>query len=147
MDVAGLPAKKHSFDSAGVREPESPMIRKPFSPISTTVPTRTNLMNVLDDSTDPRPTEPLQKALPSSKDSFSTPLKTISVIDEENRTPKTMPIPIPSTHSTMSVPMQTAITPARVPVPAITAKAIIPDEIEYSFEERRAGFVLPVIRV
>ncbi|KAK4795640.1 hypothetical protein SAY86_027966 [Trapa natans] len=148
LDVAGLSAKKHSFDSAIVREPESPMMRKPFSPVTTTRVPRTNLTNVLEDSNNPKTNELLQKkSLPSSKDTFSTPLKTISVIDEENRTPRTMPIPIPSTPSTTSVPMQTAITPARVPVPAITAKHIIPEEVEYSFEERRAGFILPVTRV
>ncbi|PKI65776.1 hypothetical protein CRG98_013848 [Punica granatum] len=147
LDVAGLPAKKHSFDSASAREPESPMIRKPFSPISTRVPTKTDLTNILDDAANPKPNELFHKNLASNNNAFSTPVKTISAIEEENKTPKTMPIPIPSTPSTITVPMQTAVTPAPASVPVLVVKDIVPEEIEYSFEERRAGFVLPVIRV
>lgn len=147
LDVAGLPVKKHSFDSASACEPESPMTRKPFLPISTTIPTKNSSSNVPDDSTNPKSNELLQKTLPGSNIFFSTPTKNMSGIGEENRTPKTMPVPIPSTPPTISVPMQTAITPAPVSVPALVVKAIIPEEIEYSFEERRAGFLLPVISV
>ncbi|XP_022774468.1 65-kDa microtubule-associated protein 3-like [Durio zibethinus] len=70
----------------------------------------------------------------------TTPLKTISLVDEENRTPKAMPIPVSSTPSTVSVPMQTTTTPA----PPLPSKPVeeIPEEIEHSFEERRLAFLL-----
>lgn len=44
---------------------------------------------------------------------------------------------VPCTPSTVSIPMQTAMTPAPF-------KETIPEGIEYSFEERRAGFVIPI---
>ncbi|KAK4740688.1 hypothetical protein SAY87_024276 [Trapa incisa] len=136
-DVTGLPVKKQTSDTASAREPESPVIRKPFSPITAAIPTKVNLMNVLDESTNSKRSDLLQKTLPVSSSPFSTPLKKT---DEQNRTPVPMPIPIPSTPSTISIPMQTAITPAPV-------KATLHQEMEYSFEERRAGFVVPVILV
>lgn len=74
---------------------------------------------------------------------FTTPTKTtlFGLEDENtNRTPKTNLIPIlPSTpYTTGSIAMQTAVTPAPVLI-----KEIVPEEvIEYSFEERRAGFVV-----
>nr|KAJ0217457.1 hypothetical protein LSAT_V11C300151780 [Lactuca sativa] len=74
---------------------------------------------------------------------FTTPTKTtlFGLEDENtNRTPKTNLIPIlPSTpYTTGSIAMQTAVTPAPVLI-----KEIVPEEvIEYSFEERRAGFVI-----
>lgn len=143
LDVAGLPIKKHSF---GAREVESPLMRKPFSPISSTASSRTNITNFSEDlNATTHSEQPVQKALPSSMP-FSTPLKTtaISVADEENKTPRAMPIPVPSTPSTVSVPMQTAMTPAPPPIPfAANVVEQIPEEIEYSFEELRAGFVLP----
>ncbi|KAL0309153.1 UNVERIFIED_CONTAM: microtubule-associated protein 3 [Sesamum radiatum] len=64
-----------------------------------------------------------------------TPTKNVSTHDE-NRTPKTMPIPVPATPPTVSAAMQTATTPF---TPAIR----VAGEVEYSFEEKRAGFVLP----
>ncbi|XWS48355.1 hypothetical protein CRYUN_Cryun13aG0068900 [Craigia yunnanensis] len=79
------------------------------------------------------------KTLPTNDLSYTTPLKTTSLVDEENRTPKAMPIPVPSTPSTVSVPMQTAMTPAP-PIPFNT-KPIeqISEEIEQSF---RFAFML-----
>lgn len=91
----------------------------------------------------------MQKAVPPIE-SFTTPSKTNTLVDEENRTPKAMPIPVPSTPSTVSVPMQTAITPAHAlaPIPYGTTQVEeTAEEIEYSFEERRAGFVLPKTHV
>ncbi|KAF3433106.1 hypothetical protein FNV43_RR24208 [Rhamnella rubrinervis] len=146
LDVAGLPIKKHSF---GAREVEPPMMRKPFSPISSTASSKTNITNFSEDlNTATTHSETIQKALPTSNMNmpFSTPLKTTttSVADEENKTPRAMPIPVPSTPSTGSVPMQTAMTPAPPPIPfAANVVEQIPEEIEYSFEELRAGFVLP----
>lgn len=128
MDIAGLP-----------------MMRRPFSPISSTDSSRSNATNVLDELNrkQQQHSEMVQKTL-------STPVKTIPIpnpnVEEENRTPMAMPIPIPSTPSTVSIPMQTAITPAPLSVvPYNAAKAMeeTGEEIEYSFEERRAGFVVP----
>ncbi|XP_012072590.1 65-kDa microtubule-associated protein 3 isoform X2 [Jatropha curcas] len=98
--------------------------------------------NILEDVTTTNG-ETFKKTLPTNELSTTTttPLKTC-VLDEENRTPKAMPIPVPSTPSTLSVPMQTVMTPAPLLVPYCANQAEeVPEEIEYSFEERRAGFV------
>ncbi|KAK9181660.1 hypothetical protein WN944_024799 [Citrus x changshan-huyou] len=145
LDIAGFPIKKHSL---GACEPQSPMIRKPFSPISSTASSKSNIINLLEDMNSHGETT-MQKAAPPIE-SFTTPSKTNTLVDEENRTPKAMPIPVPSTPSTVSVPMQTAITPAHAsaPIPYGTTQVEeTAEEIEYSFEERRAGFVLPKTHV
>lgn len=112
--------RNHSFGSN--YEPESPMMRKPFAPIS----------------------------LPAENGTFTTPLKSTNVQEEDNntKTPKVMLSFVPTTPQTVSVPMQTAVTPAPPPPPPIPFAAnvveeVVPEEIEYSFEEIRAGFVLP----
>ncbi|XP_050156817.1 65-kDa microtubule-associated protein 3-like isoform X2 [Malus sylvestris] len=88
--------------------------------------------------------------LPVKKHSYGAPNASeveTPTTHEANKTPKVMPIFVPTTPSTVSVPMQTAITPAPPPPPPIPFATNlvqeIPEEIEYSFEERRAGFVLP----
>ena len=137
MDIAGLPMKKHSFGAVNGREPQSPMLRQPFSPISSTVSSKSNMLEEADDDT-------LKRTLPLINDlSFKTPSKTNTVADEENRTPKAMLIPVPTTPATVSLPMQTAMTPAPPPVPFAVNPVEIPEELEYSFEERRAGFIIP----
>ncbi|XVF09710.1 hypothetical protein REPUB_Repub07fG0118800 [Reevesia pubescens] len=138
LDIADIPVGKHSFSAVNANEPESPLVRKPFSPISSTVSSKANMKNMLEDNG-----ETLQKTLPTNDLSYATPLKTTSLVDEENRTPKAMAIPVPSTPSTVSVPMQTAMTPAPA-IPFTSSKPVeeIPEEIELSFEERRLAFVL-----
>ncbi|XP_059666997.1 65-kDa microtubule-associated protein 3-like [Cornus florida] len=139
LDIAGLPVRKHSFSAANARGVES--TRKPFSPISSTESSKSNATNLLEDL-NRKHSDTLQKALPPINNaSFTTPLKTISPEEEENRTPKAMPFAIPTTPSTVSVPMQTTTTPAPSPLVPYSANQV--EEIEYSFEERRAGFVLP----
>ncbi|XP_044467547.1 65-kDa microtubule-associated protein 3-like [Mangifera indica] len=146
LDMVGVPIKQQSLGS-DTCEPESPLIRKPFSPISSTTSSKSNMTNLLDDfSTNCETTLP--KIIPPNDLSYTTPLKTTSIVDEENRTPQAMPIPLLPTPSTVSMPMQTAMTPApapTAPIPFSDASSVdeIPEEIEYSFEERRAGFVLP----
>nr|XP_027110444.1 65-kDa microtubule-associated protein 3-like [Coffea arabica]XP_027110445.1 65-kDa microtubule-associated protein 3-like [Coffea arabica] len=137
LDIAGLPVKKSSFG-------ESPMVRKPFSPISSTDSSKSNATNILEDLSR-KHNDMLQKTLSSNNASFTTPSKIISAVEEENRTPKAKTIPVPATPATVSVPMQTAVTPALFAAPPSNSKPVddIPEEIEYSFEERRAGFVLP----
>ncbi|GFP88303.1 65-kda microtubule-associated protein 3 [Phtheirospermum japonicum] len=140
LDLAGLPFKQNSFNLQSAREIESPMLRKPFSPISSTDSSKPNVTNILGDL-NKKHNDVFQKTLTSNNNTtlFSTPSKTIHMAtDIENRTPQAAAIPIvPSTPSTVSIPMQMALTPA--------PKHITPvdEEIEYSFEERRAGFVLP----
>ncbi|XP_021683869.2 65-kDa microtubule-associated protein 3 isoform X6 [Hevea brasiliensis] len=139
-DIAGLPAKIRSFNTVNAHEPESPMLRKPFSPISSTGSSKAN---VLEDVTAAH-TDTTKKTLGINELSFlaTTPLKTC-VADEENRTPRVMPIPVSTPPSTLSVSMQTAMTPAPPLSYGASAAEEVPEEIEYSFEERRAGFVLP----
>ncbi|MFS7960801.1 putative microtubule-associated protein, MAP65/Ase1/PRC1 [Helianthus anomalus] len=144
LDIAGLPAnRKHSISETEPPQPQQ-IFRTPFSPISSTESSKTNI-SLLEDLN--RKHEMLQKTFQTSNNNtpFTTPSKTliISATDDENRTPKTNMIPmVPYTPSTISVPMQTAMTPS-IGVDQIK-KMMIPEEIvEYSFEERRAGFVLP----
>ncbi|XVE58677.1 hypothetical protein DITRI_Ditri04bG0187900 [Diplodiscus trichospermus] len=137
LDTADTPVRKHSFTAVNANELESPLVRKPFSPISSTVSSKANAANMLEDNG-----ETLKKMLPTNDLSYTTPSKTTSLIDEENRTPKTMPIPVPSTPSTVSVMMQMAMTPAP-PIPFNTKPVEeIHEEIEQSFEERRLAFLL-----
>ncbi|XP_057951864.1 65-kDa microtubule-associated protein 3 [Malania oleifera] len=147
LDIAVVPVKKHSFGAVNAREFESPMMRKPFSPISSTASSKANTINSLEDLNKTE-SDTFQKIHPSSNTPISTPCKVSSIPDDENRTPKTFPIPVPTTPSTVSVPMQTAITPAP---PTVTCGSStveeVPEETEYSFEERRAGFVLPKTQI
>ncbi|XVF12377.1 hypothetical protein REPUB_Repub08aG0112200 [Reevesia pubescens] len=138
QEIADIPVRKHASSAVNANEPESPLVRKPFSPISSTVSSKANMTNMLEDNG-----ETLQKTLAINDLSYTTPLKT-TLVDEENRTPKAMPIPVPSTPSTVSVPMQTAMTPVAPTIPFTITKPVedIPEEIEQSFEERRLAFLL-----
>lgn len=146
LDIADVTVKRHSSSAAvTATEPESPLIRKPFSPISK----GNNTTNISEDNS-----EAFRKPLPTKDQSCITPMKaataTTTLLDEENRTPKAMPIPVPSTPSTVSMPMQTAMTPAH---PVIPFKAnnhpveAMPEEIEYSFEEKRLAYMLSNVEV
>ncbi|KAE8678313.1 65-kDa microtubule-associated protein 3 [Hibiscus syriacus] len=138
LDIADTPVRKHSAPTVvNANEPESLLlVRKPFSPITSAV-LKTNMTNILEveDNGDT-----LHRMLhPNSDLSYTTPLKTISLVDEENGTPKVMmPLPMPCTSSTVSVPMQTAITPA--PMRSAITKPF--EEIEQTFEERRLVFLI-----
>ncbi|XP_022736876.1 65-kDa microtubule-associated protein 3-like [Durio zibethinus] len=138
LDIADIPVRKRSSSAVNANEPESPLVRKPFSPISSTISSKANMTNKLEDNGGT-----LQKMLPTNDLSYTTPFKTICLVGEENRTPKATPIPVPCTPSTVSVPMQTAMTPAP-PIPFTATKPVeeIPEEIEQSFEERRLAVVL-----
>ncbi|KAJ8752928.1 hypothetical protein K2173_008663 [Erythroxylum novogranatense] len=140
-DIAGLNVEKHYFTTSNAREPESPLMRKPFSPISSTTSSKSNML----EEAAAMAHGDLNKAIPQNNLSFTTPSKTVSSAYEENRTPKTIPIPVPTTPSSLSIPMQTTITP--VVQSAYGAYPVEeqdpPEEIEYSFEERRARYVVP----
>lgn len=106
LDIAGLPVKKHSFNAVNAHV-ESPMVRKPFSPISSTESPNPNAVNLLEDLSR-RHNETLQKTIVTIP-SYNTPFLLLprSILLKENRTPKTMTMPVPSTPSTVSIPMQT----------------------------------------
>lgn len=141
LDFSGHPAS-HNNSLVNVRETELPLIRKPFAPIATTVQPKSNTTNSINDA-NTASSESFQKTNPTSNVPFSTPLKK-TTDEDQNMTPKAKPIPVPSTPSTLSVAMQTAVTPAAPPpTSAYKAEEIPEDNVEYSFEERRAGFVLP----
>ncbi|CAM8997913.1 unnamed protein product [Rhodiola kirilowii] len=143
LDIAGLPVKKHSFSD--VNAPETDMLeekRKPFSPISSIASSKeSNMSNMVEDLNRP-PTfsEALHKtALNNSNAPVSTPYKGALVTDLENRNPMVIP---PYTPKTMAVPMLTANTPAPPHNTSIKVVDVGQEEIEYSFEERRLGFMI-----
>ncbi|KAK1399623.1 65-kDa microtubule-associated protein 3 [Heracleum sosnowskyi] len=144
LDIAGLPVKKHSFNASNNdHEVELPITRKPFSPISSSESSKAHADNISEDL-NKQHGGMFQKTLTSNITPFTTPTKLTSIAYEENRTPaKTMTVPVPCTPKTVSVSMQTIMTPAPQPF-ACGATPIkeFHEEIEYSFEERRAGFVL-----
>ncbi|KAK4371997.1 hypothetical protein RND71_007381 [Anisodus tanguticus] len=72
----------------------------------------------------------LKETVSSNKTPIMTPTKMMASAVEGNITPKTLPIPMPVTPSTVS----TAMTPTSRHV------SVCADDIEYSFEERRAGY-------
>jgi protein regulator of cytokinesis 1 len=120
---------------------QSPRIRKPLSPVSSTVLSKANI-----NSQEPRKiknvaTKPmLQK---SEKLIETTPSKPFIPDDDdddekENKTPKNIGFSVPTTP--LTVPMFTVTTPDTLTSKAATK---IAPSLEYSFEELRAGFVLP----
>lgn len=145
MDLAELPLKKQSNTVNGC-EMEKTMARKPFSPISSTDSSKFNATILEDLNRKHNHNEMANKMLPSSQIPFSTPAKALYATEEENRTPTAvLPIPVPSTPLTVSAPMQTAVTPVHNALVPYSSKQV--EEIEYSFEERRLGFVLPRTQV
>ncbi|ERN13288.1 hypothetical protein AMTR_s00041p00052270 [Amborella trichopoda] len=147
LDIAGLPARKQSLYSTNNPEPETPSTqRKPFSPVSTKPNTASN--SLLDDHVKLQNINFAKNAPIKTTNLPSTPSTNkhqISATDEENRTPQSIAVPFLNTPSSVSMPMQTAMTPMHMV--SATPAALFghvqrsPAEIEYSFEERRAGFV------
>ncbi|KAL0341104.1 UNVERIFIED_CONTAM: microtubule-associated protein 3 [Sesamum radiatum] len=149
VSMAGPPAKQQSPNLVNARQRESPMVRKPFSPISITNSSKTNATNTFEDR-NKRHKEKLHKTPITNNKPFTTPPKTISIAEQENRTPQTTGISVPSTPSTSSLPVQTPTTPSPLQTtitPVLSTKKTVHEEIEYSFEERRAGYVLPRTRL
>ncbi|CAL0316684.1 unnamed protein product [Lupinus luteus] len=137
LDIAGVPIKKHSFGAGSVRDIETPLTRKPFSPISSNVSSNANMANGKEVKMQ---SEKLQRTISPNNVLFSTPPKTTTVVDEENRTPKAMPIPVPATPLTVSVPMNMVATPAAPS--SVSFGGDLVQQIEYSFEERRLAYML-----
>ena len=104
------------------------MKRKPFTPIFSTEAPKSNTTNSVEDF-NRKQNETSQRIIQSNNMQIAmntTPSKQISTAEEENTAP-----------TTVSIPMQTA------PAPVPCSDGNPAEEIEYSFEERRAGFVLP----
>ncbi|KAL3536942.1 hypothetical protein ACH5RR_000308 [Cinchona calisaya] len=132
-DISTIPPKKPSFNGTNQRQAESKIIRKPLSPISSSLSFKANYINLQDEK---NRNQELMDNPPSCKAHMATPKKGFPAFDG-NETPKTIPIPMPITPSTISTTMKMAMTPATPCVPPSNG------DIEYSFEEKRAGFTLP----
>ncbi|XP_057774466.1 65-kDa microtubule-associated protein 3-like isoform X2 [Salvia miltiorrhiza] len=128
LNRAGITTKHHSSNLANAREAERRLMRKPFSPLFSATPSKSTAANVMEDL-NRKHDELCRKLLTINR----TPPSITSRAGQENITPQKTP-------STVSIPMQTAITPASIKTAAI---ARVEEELEYSFEERRARFVLP----
>lgn len=144
FDIADFPTRKYSFGAGIMRDIESPLTQKPFTTISSTISSLENVENAEDEFSMQK--QNLQKTLAANNLPLTTTTtisKTDAVVDEENRTPKEKPIPVSTTTTTT-----TTTTPKTVPIPMNTAMTpahfggdLIQD-IEYSFEEIRLGFLL-----
>ncbi|KAI3783897.1 hypothetical protein L1987_42986 [Smallanthus sonchifolius] len=123
LDTAGN--KKHNLSELEPRKPFSPISSKDSSKVKAT---EVDIKHQIS-----------QKTFQNNTTPFITPSKPTTLIsaasEEENRVPQKNIIPI--LPFTPCAQMQTAMTPA--------IKGMIPEEevIEYSFEEIRAGFVVP----
>ncbi|XP_019230903.1 PREDICTED: 65-kDa microtubule-associated protein 3 isoform X2 [Nicotiana attenuata] len=137
------------------RRTESTQTRKPLSPLSSMLSSNASTINIqnqtlksgevketpsLNKTPVMTPTkigsaveDRLKETLSLNRTPVMTPTKIASAV-EGCITPKTMSIPMPATPSTVSIAMQTAMTPAALHVSGCA------DDIEYSFEERRAGY-------
>lgn len=133
QEICGIQSKKHTYNASNAHD----TVRKPLSPVNSSFISKSNASNIQDPNT--LQNEASQKTLPTYKTPVASPAKVIASIEEDVvQTPRTMPIPPPMTPpTTVSVAMHTVTTPATPCVPCYG------EEVEYSFEERRAGFILP----
>ncbi|XP_016204138.1 65-kDa microtubule-associated protein 3-like isoform X1 [Arachis ipaensis] len=90
VDIAHSPLEKTLFGSGSVRKIDSPSARQPFSPISSTESSKANSASTTDELK-MQQTEELVKTLTLYNMPFTSPSKTSTVVDEENKTPKAMP--------------------------------------------------------
>ncbi|PHT93576.1 hypothetical protein T459_01458 [Capsicum annuum] len=137
---------------------ESTQRRKPLSPLSSLFSSNASTINIqnltlksrevqetlyLNKTSVMTPTKitsaegRLKETVSLSKSPIMTPTKIASAV-EGCITPKTLPIPMPATPSSVSTVMLTAMTPASHHVSACA------DDIEYSFEERRVDYYNPL---
>ncbi|XP_010443482.1 PREDICTED: 65-kDa microtubule-associated protein 3 [Camelina sativa] len=146
LDIAGLPTRKQSMNPSELLQ--SPLVRKPFSPIPTTVvASKANIATTTQ--------QHLKHNAVNEMSSFATPVKNnnnnniLRNLEEEKmmtmmmQTPKNVAamIPVPSTPATISVPMHTAPTPFTTNARSMSMSEK-PEVLEYSFEERRLAFML-----
>lgn len=128
--MSGGPVKQHSSNASNSQHTGSSTIRKALSPLSSL---SSNIISCNLQDQNAKNGE-FQDTHTDYKTPAATPTKTYSAYDE-NRTPKTMPIPVPATPPTLSIAMQTATTPF---TPGVRGTG----EVAYSYEERRAGFMI-----
>ncbi|MED6195456.1 hypothetical protein PIB30_037970 [Stylosanthes scabra] len=166
VDIAHSPLEKNLFSSGSIGEIDSPSARQPFSPISSTVSSKANSANTRDELNMQQTEELVKTLLTLNKMPFTSPSKTSSaLVDEENRTPKSMP---PNSSDVQTQNLQKTIALHNLPFssPSKTATETVVDEgyrnmnmnmtpapssvpfggysateIECSFEERRLGYV------
>ncbi|KAI3449137.1 hypothetical protein Pfo_005802 [Paulownia fortunei] len=130
-NISGGPVKQHSSNASNSQHAGLLTLRKALSPISSL---SSNIISCNFRDQNAKSGE-FQDTHTACKTPAGTPTKTVSAYDE-NRTPKKMPIPVAATPPTVSTAMQTATTPF---TPGIRGT----EEVEYSYEERRAGFIIP----
>jgi protein regulator of cytokinesis 1 len=93
-NIADISMRRYSLGAGVVRDIKSPLTRQPFSTISSTISSQENVENVTAESNMLK--QKLQKTLAINNFPFTTTTTTSkaeTVVDEENRTPKAMPIP------------------------------------------------------
>ncbi|KAI5564371.1 hypothetical protein BDE02_14G055700 [Populus trichocarpa] len=141
--VGHLGKKRHATSAAKACKNESSLVRKPLSPVSLSMSSRANIVNFMEDQKSSQ-SGTLKAMPPYNRTPMDTPSKSVNAVDDENRIPNTLPVPVASTPPTTSVPMLTALTPATPCVSCApkTARKILEQE-DHSFEELRAGFVRP----
>ncbi|KAL9348464.1 hypothetical protein Peur_059830 [Populus x canadensis] len=139
--VGHLGKKRHATSAAKACKNESSLVRKPLSPVSLSMSSRANIVNFMGGQKSSQ-SGTLKTMPPYNKTPMDTPSKSVNAVDDENRNPNTLPVPVASTPPTTSVPMLTALTPATPCVSCApkTARKILEQE-DHSFEELRAGFV------
>ncbi|KAE8724015.1 65-kDa microtubule-associated protein 3 [Hibiscus syriacus] len=120
MDTADTPFRKHWSNAVHANEVESPLVRKPFSPIYPS--SKVNMTIKLEDN---GAHKTLQKTVPTDDLPDNLPrLRITSSVDEENRTPK----------ATVWMQTDTKQAPTTQNTKPIEGSH---EEIEESFEERR----------
>ncbi|RDX77449.1 65-kDa microtubule-associated protein 3, partial [Mucuna pruriens] len=125
---------KKSACSAGKGiEIQSPLTRKPLSPVSPTVLSKANISNFQEDQTKLQNVGTQATQLKSQMLTGTPPSGPYIAGNEENKTPKNMVLPVPTTPLT-SVPMLTANTPNSV-YSGSTVASKTAQSFEYSFEE------------
>ncbi|KAL3615601.1 hypothetical protein CASFOL_041262 [Castilleja foliolosa] len=127
-NISSGPVKHHPSNASNSKHAEFSTLRKALSPLSSAC---SNIISCNNDEFQDNNTQ--------QQTAHKTPTKNVSSANDENRTPKTMPIPFPCTPPTMSNAMLTAMTPF---TPGNRSGA---EEVEYSYEEKRAGFVVPKV--
>lgn len=134
QEICGIQSMQHTCNASKGHD----TVRKPLSPVNSTFMSKSDTANIQDQNTPKNSAS--QTTLAANKTPVASPAKAISAVDDDdkNKTPRTMPIPPPITPpTTVTVSMQTVTTPVTPCVPCSG------EDIEYSFEEKRAGFILP----
>ncbi|GFQ07024.1 65-kda microtubule-associated protein 3 [Phtheirospermum japonicum] len=127
-NISSGAVKHHPSNASNSKHAEFSTLRKALSPLSSVCSNIISCNNVEFQDTNIQQT------------AHKTPTKNVSSANDENRTPKTMPIPVPCTPPTMSNAMLTAMTPF---TPGNRGGGV--GEVEYSYEEKRAGYVVPKV--